>query len=134
MTFDDSYLPEFVPGSISEKGGSTHPRKGMDTIETYEAILAITDRMLQAARRSDWDKLVALELDCKQLTGQLIERHAHQVLTDEQQKKKIKLIHQILERDAEIRAVTEPWMTHLQNMLASNSRKRKLRQSYQSDM
>lgn len=105
----------------------------LQTIETYEGILAITNQMLQAAKRSDWDRLVSLELDCKHLTNQLIEQHAQEKLNDEQQKKKIALIQEILARDAEIRAITEPWMTHLQNMLTSYDQKRKLNQTYQTD-
>lgn len=105
----------------------------LQTIATYEGILAITNQMLQAAKRSDWDRLVSLELDCKHLTNQLIEQHAQEKLNDEQQKKKIALIQEILARDAEIRAITEPWMTHLQNMLTSYDQKRKLNQTYQTD-
>ena len=49
-----------------------------------------------------------------------------------QQKKKIELIHKILDRDAQIRAITEPWMTHLQNLLINANQKRKLDRLYKS--
>lgn len=48
-------------------------------------------------------------------------------------KKKIDIIHRILEKDAQIRAVTEPWMTHLQNLLINANQKRKLDRLYKSD-
>ncbi|WP_350281819.1 flagellar protein FliT [Nitrosomonas sp.] len=116
---------------------SGHPsednRNGMQIIATYEAILTITDQMLQAAKNSDWDRLVALEQDCKHLTTWLIEQHTYEQLSDEQKKKKVSLIHEILERDAEIRNITEPWMTQLQNKLTSYGQKRKLGQTYQTD-
>lgn len=108
-------------------------KNGMQIITTYEAILAITDQMLQAAKNSDWDKLVALEQDCKRLTTWLMEQHTYEQLSEEQKKKKISLIHGILERDAEIRAITEPWMAQLQNKLISYGHKRKLGQTYQTD-
>jgi len=108
-------------------------KNGMQIITTYEAILAITDQMLQAAKNSDWDKLVALEQDCKRLTTWLMEQHTYEQLSEEQKKKKISLIHGILERDAEIRAITEPWMAQLQNKLTSYDHKRKLGQTYQTD-
>lgn len=109
-------------------------RNDMRMIAAYEEILAITDQMLQAAKNSDWDELVALELDCKHLTNQLIRQTTRQQLSDELQKKKAGLIHGILERDAEIRAITEPWMTQLQKQLNNSSQQRKLGQSYQTDL
>lgn len=57
-------------------------------IAAYQAILAVTDQMLQAAKNSDWDKLVALERNCKHLTNQLMEQHTRQPLSEAQQKKK----------------------------------------------
>lgn len=74
MSLDDSF--ESVPDNA------------IQMITAYEKILAITDRMLEAAKNSDWEKLVALEQDCKHLTGQLIEQHSRYELSDEQQKKK----------------------------------------------
>jgi flagellar protein FliT len=103
------------------------------TISTYEGILAITEQMLKAAQNSNWDELVSLEHDCKQLTNQLIEQHSQQKLTEEQQKKKITLIQQILARDAEIRTITEPWVALLQNLLTTHDQKRKLQHTYRSD-
>jgi len=113
-----------------------HAAQGMNgtqTISTYEGILAITEQMLKAAQNSHWDELVSLEHDCKQLTNQLIEQHSQQKLSEEQQKKKIILIQQILALDAEIRTITEPWLTHLQNLLTTHDQKRKLQHTYRSD-
>lgn len=119
------------------ENSSEHPpensRNGMQVITTYEAILAITDQMLQAAKNSDWDKLVALEQECKHLTTWLMEQHTYEQLSEEEKKKKVSLIHGILERDAEIRNITEPWMTQLQDKLTSYGQKRKLGQTYQTD-
>lgn len=102
-------------------------------IAAYQAILAVTDQMLQAAKNSDWDKLVALERNCKHLTNQLMEQHTRQPLSEAQQKKKIDLIQQILARDAEIRTLTEPQIARLQNMLTNHHHQRKLRQTYRTD-
>ncbi|MDT8363780.1 MAG: flagellar protein FliT [Nitrosomonas sp.] len=106
---------------------------GAQTIAAYEGILAITDKMLQAARASDWDKLVALEQECKHITHRLMGHSGQPKLDDQLQKKKIALIQQILVHDAEIRAVTEPWMMHLQNLLGNAHHKQKLNQAYQTD-
>lgn len=106
---------------------------GSQTLATYENILAITDQMLKAAQSSNWEELISLEQDCKLLTNQLIRQHTEQKLSEAQQKKKIAFIQQILVRDAEIRIITEPWITHLQNMLTSYDQKRKVQQTYRND-
>lgn len=103
---------------------------GAQTIAAYEGILAITDKMLQAAQASDWDELVALEHECKRITNRLIEQQGRSKLDESSQKKKIMLIQQILARDVEIRAITEPWMLHLQNLLTSSQHRQKLNQAY----
>lgn len=102
-------------------------------INAYTAILAITDQMLQAAKNNNWDELITLEHNCKRLASQLMEQPVRKVLSEVQQKKKIDLIQQILARDAEIRTITEPKMTHLQNILTSCDHKRKLKQTYRTD-
>lgn len=106
---------------------------GMQTIFTYKAILAITEKMLKAAQTNDWNKLVALEQECKSLTQTLIASSTQIQLSEEMQKKKIEIIHKILDKDAQIRTIAEPWMTHLQNFLINTNHKRKLNQLYNSD-
>lgn len=106
---------------------------GAQTIAAYEGILAITDKMLQAARASDWDRLITLEQECKHITNRLIGQHVQHKLNESQQKKKIALIQQILAHDAKIREVTEPWMLHLQNLLSNSHHKQKLNQAYRAD-
>ena len=99
-------------------------------IATYEAILAITGQMLGAARDDDWDRLVALEQDCKKLVEQLIADNTGQPLSREFQQRKVEIIRRVLAEDAEIRNITQPWMAQLQNILGSAGRERKLYQAY----
>ena len=121
------------PDNLLE-GSSENDKSCMQMITAYKEILAITDQMLLAARNSNWDELVALELDCKHLTNQLVSQTTHQQLNEDLQKKKVGLIHDILERDAEIRAITEPWMVQLQKQLTNFNQQRKLGQTYQPDL
>ena len=100
-------------------------------IMTYEAILATTGKMLAAAQNSEWDELVSLEQECRQLTEILIKKDSQSILDQELLQKKVKIIHQILDDDAQIRAITEPWMTRLQGMLSANEHTRNLQQAYQ---
>lgn len=101
-------------------------------IMTYEAILTTTGKMLVAAQNSEWDELILLEQECRQLTEILIKKNSEPILDQELLQKKIKIIHQILDGDAQIRAITEPWMMRLQNILSVNGHTRNLQQAYQS--
>jgi len=101
-------------------------------ITTYETILAITGQMLEAARNDDWDRLVALEQDCKKLVERLIADNTGQPLSSQFQERKAEIIRKVLADDAEIRNITQPWMAQLQNILGSASRERKLSQAYVS--
>ncbi|QOJ22757.1 MAG: flagellar protein FliT [Gammaproteobacteria bacterium] len=101
------------------------------TLETYDAILATTGKMLAAAQNNEWDQLIQLENECRQLTESLIQNDQEPILDKELLQKKVKIIHQILADDAQIRAITEPWMLKLQDMLNISSRTRNLELAYQ---
>lgn len=106
---------------------------GVQIIFTYKAILTVTEKMLKAAQANNWEELISLEQECKLLTQALVSNANQIQLSDEMQKKKIDIIHRILDKDARIRTITEPWMTHLQNLLINANQKRKLDQLYKSD-
>lgn len=105
---------------------------GSQTLETYNAILTTTGRMLIAAKNNEWDQLITLERECKQLTDSLIQKDSEPILDKELLQEKIQIIHQILEDDAQIKAITEPWMMKLQEMLNANNRTRDLQRAYQT--
>ncbi len=101
-------------------------------IMIYKAILATTSKMLIAAQNKEWDELVALEKECGKLAQILINENPQPILDPELLQNKIKIIHQILDDDAQIRAITESWMIRLQDMLYANGKARCLQQAYQS--
>ncbi len=99
-------------------------------INLYEQILITTNKMVVAAHKGEWEKLVELEKRCRLLTNELINNESKVLLNDELQQKKIKIIHQVLDDDARIRSLTEPQMEKLQDILNTNERKRDLQQAY----
>lgn len=101
-------------------------------INIYEDIQVTTHKMLLAAQNSDWDKLIKLEQECKRLTSELINNEQESILNHEQQQKKLEIIHQVLDDDAQIRSITEPWMEKLQDILCTSERKRNLQQAYEA--
>ncbi|MBY0483155.1 flagellar protein FliT [Nitrosomonas sp.] len=98
---------------------------------TYDAILAITGEMLSAAQNNQWNQLILLEQECRKLTEMLVMHDQEPILDKELLQKKVKIITQILADDVKIRAITEPWMIKLQDMLNTNGRTRNLQQAYQ---
>lgn len=106
----------------------------MDSIQIisiYEEILATTNKMLDAAQKNEWDTLINLEKQCSKLTHKLIENETELTLSQELQQRKIKIIHQVLNDDAQIRLITEPWMAKLQEIINTSTCKRNLQQAYQ---
>ncbi|MDN2679589.1 flagellar protein FliT [Janthinobacterium sp. SUN033] len=76
----------------------------------------MTNKMVVAARSSDWNDLDALENQCASaastvMTGKI------PALAGASRLRKIDLLKQILANDREIRTITEPWMTQLPNAM-----------------
>jgi flagellar protein FliT len=106
----------------------------MDGIGLYETMCEISGRMVQAARDSDWNQLVALEQDVAHLRDTLAHTtprdNVRATLTAEQRARKLQLIHRILADDAEVRRHTEPWMESVRRFLGTGTRSRNVRQAY----
>ena len=97
----------------------------------YEAIAEVSGRMLGAAKESDWDRFVAEERRCRALVAD-VQARAESQLSEDERKRKFALLRKMLADDAEIRNLAEPWMQHLQEMLASSGNNRRLGESYGS--
>jgi flagellar protein FliT len=103
---------------------------GQEVISLYEAVAAITDQMLAAARCADWDQLAALEATVASHVQRLKDSEPPAALTGNLRAKKIKAIQKILADDHEIRSLTEPWMAQLSALINSSGAERKLHQLY----
>jgi flagellar protein FliT len=93
-------------------------------LDRYEEISALSARMVEAARRGDWDGLVDLERHVATLRDGLV-AEAAPVQTDspeaipEAARVRV-LIQQILDDDAEVRRHTEPWMEQVRLLLSGH--------------
>jgi flagellar protein FliT len=101
-----------------------------DVIAAYESILGCTAQMLEAARASDWERLVEVEQDCRKLVERLIADNTGQPLSGQLQQRKAEIIRKVLADDAEIRNFTQPWMAQLQNIIGSAGREQRLHRAY----
>ena len=82
----------------------------------YEAIAASSRRMLDAARREDWDEVAREEDACRALILALKRAHAAGT-TPIGRRQKLALMRAMLADDAEVRELAEPWLARLQTLL-----------------
>jgi flagellar protein FliT len=89
---------------------STPPRSLLDY---YRAIENASQRMLAAARSEDWDEVVRLEGACTVLIAQLRHHARTCELTPAERREKARIMQRILQADAQIRCLAEPWLNDL---------------------
>ena len=99
-------------------------------IELYEEMTVLSARMVEAARRNDWDDLIDLERSVGALRMRLAEEDSNSRLGTSERERKAALIQRILADDAEIRRHTEPWMEQVRQFLGSARKKRQVEQTY----
>ena len=102
-------------------------------LDIYASISAKTGEMVEAAKSSDWERLVALEQDCRALIERLKGSNAGAAVGAHFVQRKIRLIRKALADDAEIRKFTEPWMTQLEAFLGRARQEHRLQRAYQTD-
>ena len=81
-------------------------------IDYYKAIEDSSAKMLDAARAEDWDEVVRFEGTCAVLIEQLRHRARSEELSPEQRVEKARIMQRILQNDAQIRYLAEPWLVH----------------------
>jgi flagellar protein FliT len=74
----------------------------------YEALDGASREMLAAARAGDWDSVCRLEGACAVVIARLTELARLQPLPREEQGERMRILRQIVARDAEIRRICEP--------------------------
>jgi len=84
-----------------------------DYFARYEAIAAVSQRMLSAARRALWTELTDLQEEYRVLVDRLLEVDAGVLLDEHDRLRKYDLIRQILADDAAIRDLVNPSMARL---------------------
>jgi len=90
-------------------------------IDIYQEMSALSARMVEAARASDWDNLISLEKSVMALRHSLESDDDNSRLTPGEIETKRALIQRILDDDAEVRRHTEPWMERVRQFLGGSS-------------
>ena len=86
-------------------------------LQYYEAIEQASEEMLDAARKDEWDQVLWLESTCAILVAQLKHEARNQELEKAQLEQKNQIMHRILNNDARIRVLAEPWIEDLDRMM-----------------
>ena len=83
-------------------------------IDYYKAIEHSSAKMLEAAKAEDWDEVVRYEGACAVLIEQLRERAPSEDLDASAKAEKSRIMMRILNNDAQIRYLAEPWLAHFE--------------------
>lgn len=108
-----------------------HPTSITTLLQHYEAIAALSSRMLETAQAGDWDKLAALCNEYHDGVEQL--RKLEPLDTDQRSARRV-LLTRILENDARIRSLLAPELDRLGQMISTFKRQRALLRAYYSSV
>jgi len=99
-------------------------------ISCYESMSTASGEMLAAARRNDWDSMIAAERVCAQIVEKL--KAMDNVVPNNPQlrQRKAEIIRKVLAEDAEIRNLTQPWLQQLEGFLKNAGTTRKVSHAY----
>jgi len=100
-------------------------------LQPYENLRAIMERMLVAARAGEWDRLVQLEHDCREIVEMLPAEEGAAAPGADTRNRKVELLRQLLALDAAIRDITLPWMRRLETFLDDGNSRRRLGSRYE---
>lgn len=83
-------------------------------LDYYKAIEEGSEKMLEAAKARDWDSVVRLEGGCAVLINQLRHQALNEQLDTADKQEKFGIMQRILNNDAQIRNLVEPWLDHFE--------------------
>jgi hypothetical protein len=101
-------------------------------MQRYDKALELTRSMLEAAQKSDWDRLVALEKERSALIDQLRALDVDPARNAQERERKRDLIREIMRSDEQIQILTQDWMRELREVLGSISVEQRLSRTYRS--
>jgi flagellar protein FliT len=97
-------------------------------MEVYEHLESASRRMLEAARAAEWNLLLQLEQECRNIIDQLPLGEDSLLEGVKQHQRRREIINHILADDAEIRDLVEPWFVRAKQFLTSLALERQLKQ------
>lgn len=102
----------------------------VSTIQNYELLSSLMGLMREAAAQGQWDRLLALESQCRAQVEIMRQTDARALLDGVARARKKDLILKILADDATIRRHTQPWMERIQGVLRTTRQEERVRRAY----
>lgn len=104
--------------------------RAAQAIANYEMLAALTRQMREAAQRGEWDQLIGIERQSRELVSAMKPVDAEAGLDDAARQRKRQLIADILADEAVVRSRVQDWMNELQRSMQSNRQEQKLLNAY----
>lgn len=99
-------------------------------IANYESLAALTGQMREAAAQGDWERLIGIEHQRRELVAKMQAVDAQVKLDEAARQRKVQLIAAILAEDAGIRDRIQAWMGQLQGEMQSNRQEQRVLKAY----
>ena len=96
----------------------------------YEEMARLTRHMLLAARAADWDRLVTCEKACAAQFALLFAGESDQPRDAAFQRRKAELIRGMLDDDAQVRRLADPWLAQLSSLIGNTRQQSRLHRTY----
>ena len=93
----------------------------MNLLDHYHAIEATSQKMLLSAQGGLWDEVVECEAVCSLIISKLRLQSEAESLTPEARKVKTRIMMRILQNDAQIRCLAEPWLEDIDLLMSGRS-------------
>jgi hypothetical protein len=104
----------------------------LQIMQRYEKALELTRSMLDAAQKSEWERLVALEGERATLIDQLRDLDREPSRDARERDRKRALLREIMQFDEQIEILTQDWMRELREVLGSISAEQRLSRTYRA--
>jgi len=102
----------------------------LQIMQRYEKALALTRSMLEAAQKSEWERLVAVERERTSLVDQLRDLDREPPRDARERERKRALLCEIMQLDEQIENLTRDWMRELREVLSSIKAEERLSRTY----
>jgi flagellar protein FliT len=99
-------------------------------MQHYEKALALTRDMLDAAQKSEWERLMGLESERATLIHWLRDLDREPSSDTRERERKRALLREIMQSDEQIEILTRDWMRELREVLGSISAEHRLSRTY----
>jgi flagellar protein FliT len=108
-------VPKSAQKSSGRKSNQEKSNQPMSSplIHYYESLASSSRVMVSAAKEGDWNEVFRVEETCAYLIAELNAMKEWESLSEVEEKRKRALLRSILADDAEIRNLSEPWLSRL---------------------